>query len=133
MRSDGQTIVVQAEVRDAGLHAEMLYACATNERPAFPMPPPAKLCPYNWRAFQRSYLHLHLCRRDRAHRPRAPTVSPSRMAFNNLTADEVDRRALSDGLFGTQTLSTNAWGTMQRQTRWPHSRPKAGRRSSSDR
>jgi hypothetical protein len=112
MRSDGQTIVVQAEVRDAGLHAE-LVRLRDQRASGIPYASPSEAVSVQLASLSSEVISTSTFAEQIVLTVQSANGSPSRMAFNNLTADEVDRRALSDGLFGTQTLSTNAWGTMQ--------------------
>lgn len=107
--NDGQTITVAAEVRSAQVHAELvrLRDMHATDLP-FVSPGEARSVRLEGLSTRTVSTAAHEERVVLRGRDRTPFAM--RMSVNGVDADEMTRRALSDGLFGTTTLGQSVWG-----------------------
>lgn len=106
--NDGRTISIKAEVRSAAVHTE-LVRLRDQRRGSLPFASPidarnVRLAELSTRTLSTigHEEHLVLAVEDQQ-------SANMRVAINGVSADEVTRRALSDGLFGTSTLGEAAF------------------------
>jgi hypothetical protein len=116
--NDGRTITIIATVRSDAVHSELVRL--RDQRSggiAFASPSDAQaaqVTELSTRTVSTVGHEEHLTLLAQGHRG-----SNMRASVNGVAADEVARRALSDGLFGTSTLGQEVGWLARRPTHWP--------------
>lgn len=104
--SDGRTISIAADVRSDAVHAELVRLRDGRSSVAFASPTealPVLVAELTTRTISTNVHEERLTLTAQERRS-----SHMRVALNGISADEVARRALADGLFGTSTLGEQA-------------------------
>lgn len=108
--SNGTTVTLEATVRGPDVHAELMRL-RDNHGGDLPFASPSESLQVRVDNVVSSTMSTASFREELVLNGRESRGSSMRMSINGLTSDEVGKRSLADGLFGTDTLGNASFGS----------------------